>query len=139
MDRSILREILKLFQETLLLFTNNSIMLMYLETQPIQEISDFLFATITYAGIYIFFKSISFIYLIIFFFFLALEISRNPDSDDYSEIFSISLQILAIMCASKTHWMEAFQRITSFDFDINKMVHIYIIIQLTKVYMIGYI
>lgn len=51
MNRTTTIEILKLLKKLLIYFTNNSIMLLYLESQPIQEIIDFLCTTITYTGI----------------------------------------------------------------------------------------
>ncbi|XP_037818798.1 serine/threonine-protein kinase ATM isoform X1 [Lucilia sericata] len=111
MERSILCEVLNILDNVIVCFTSNECLLQYLEKQPIEEMVQFLGATLKLS---------------------AKKQTQQREFDDWTIVTETCLRLLATLCASTSHWNEAFEHITSFCFNIK--IHKIIILRLTKIF-----
>ncbi|XP_065364298.1 serine/threonine-protein kinase ATM isoform X2 [Calliphora vicina] len=111
MERSALCEVLNILDNVIVCFTSNVCLLQYLENQPIEEMIQFLGAALKLS---------------------AKKQTQQCEFDDWTIVTETCLSILATLCASTTHWNEAFEHITRFSF--NTKTHTMIILKLTKIF-----
>ncbi|XP_046801392.1 serine/threonine-protein kinase ATM isoform X1 [Lucilia cuprina] len=111
MERSILCEILNILDNVIVCFTSCTCLLQYLEKQPIEEMVQFLGAALKLS---------------------AKKQTQQREFDDWNIVTETCLRLLATLCASTTHWSEAFEHISAFCFNIK--IHKIIILKLTKIF-----
>ncbi|KAM7347211.1 serine/threonine-protein kinase tefu isoform 2-T3 [Cochliomyia hominivorax] len=110
-ERSTLCEVLNILYNVINCFTSNKFLLQYLEKQPIEEMIQFLGGVLKLS---------------------AKKQTQQNEFDDWTAVNETCLKLLATLCASSTHWNEAFEHILTFSF--NPKVHTTIILQLTKIF-----
>ncbi|XP_005181014.2 serine/threonine-protein kinase ATM [Musca domestica] len=110
-ERSTLSEILNLLEYIIKCFTSNVTLLQYLEKQPIEEMIQFLGTSLKIC---------------------AKNSTTQTEFDDWTSIADKILCLLANLCASSSHWKEAFEYVAKYNF--NTKTQTAIILQLTKIF-----
>ncbi|XP_013106382.2 serine/threonine-protein kinase ATM [Stomoxys calcitrans] len=110
-ERATLGEIINLLENIFICFTSNITLLQYLERQPIEEMIEFLGLSLKLC---------------------AKNCRDESDFDDWGAVSIKILCLLANLCASSSHFKDAFAHISRFNFNIKTQTSI--ILDLTKIF-----
>uniref|UniRef100_A0A1B0BG36 Serine/threonine-protein kinase ATM n=1 Tax=Glossina palpalis gambiensis TaxID=67801 RepID=A0A1B0BG36_9MUSC len=113
-ESSALLELFTILEKIVSSFTTDSVLLHYLEMQPIEEMIEFIDSTLKY---------------------IAKQYNVNSEHDDWSitNVTYPCLRILAMLCASTTHCPDVFKHIVSYSFGLKKKEEVKTVLSLTRI------